>query len=523
MAFTLIQSASTLQRVTTAGVISNLTMPTGVTLDTSGPPRFAIFGRYVVVVNTPSRPVTVDGNGTVRVLSPLAPRTIMTLSGTGSGTLSGTYAGVKQTFRILDAVGNLIAESDYGPPSGTATITTNFLKPVGIDISNDDVTESQLYRPTTGGSVLYPWVAVSGNTATVVQDDLADAALSLVAAPTLGAAPQLTLIAEFRGRLWGVAADQIDNIRWTEAEMMYSWPDSNDLPIPRIGADYRGITALVARKEVLGIGRKNLLWQMVGTSNSDFRAVKVSENCGIESQESVIVYNDVAYFLWRDGVYTWDSNGVKSISDGKVRSWFATDTYFNRGRFRYAFARLDPNRLKYQLFLCSAGSSTIDRWVEYDLEEGTWWGPHKTDLFTPSCAFNMPDANDVLVATMGSSSGFLYQDQETRTDGTATAIAFNVDTKYHDGGTPDIEKYWGEVSMLGQVQSAGTLTVTPAIGYPGAALTQATISYDMTKGRQRLRRLGSGKMVQLNFQHATVGQNVELSGYECEFHELGRR
>jgi len=62
----------------------------------------------------------------------------------------------------------------------------------------------------------------------------------------------------------------------------------------------------------------------------------------VSSQESVAVYRDVAYFLWEDGVYQWGDDGLICLSDGRVRSWFATDSYFNRKRFQYAFGGVDP-------------------------------------------------------------------------------------------------------------------------------------------------------------------------------------
>jgi hypothetical protein len=396
------------------------------------------------------------------------------------------------------------------------------LKASGLDISADDVTETVLYRTTTGGTTYFQWIVVDGNTQTSVQDDLSDAALSLIAAPTLGSAPDLMLVTEWRSRLWGVSKIAIDNLRYTEASSMYAWPVANDIPIPRVGSDARGVTALAPRRDALGIGRRNLLQQITGTSNTDFRVIKLSENVGIESQETVVVVNDTVYFLWKDGVYSWGPEGIECISDNKVRSWFNTDSYFNLDKFQIAFAHYDQNRNKYRLFLAAAGSSVVNSWVEYDLKNKSWWGPHDTGAFTPTAAVVVPDSNDTLTPMIGSSSGFLWQEQNTRTDNLSTGINFNVDTKFHDGESPDIEKYWGELSMVGKVQTAGTLTVTPKVGYLDAA-TGTTIDYDMTQGRQRLPRLGTGKLVQLNLSNNIVNQDVELYGYEIPFHELGRR
>jgi hypothetical protein len=88
--------------------------------------------------------------------------------------------------------------------------------------------------------------------------------------------------------------------------------------------------------------------------------------------------------------------------------------------------------------------------------------------------------------------------------------------------TPDIQKYFGELSLISKIQAAGTLSVIPYVGGLDAS-AGATISADLTLGRQRLRRLGIGRFVKLNFQHSTAGQDVELYGYELPFHEVGRR
>jgi hypothetical protein len=283
----------------------------------------------------------------------------------------------------------------------------------------------------------------------------------------------------------------------------------------------------MARREALGVGRQDILYHVTGNANENFRVVKLSENVGIESQESVQIYRDVAYWLWKDGVYEWGPNGIMCVSDGEggkgqVRSWFNTSSYFNSAVFSNAFGRIDPIRNRYQLFLAAAGDSTINRWVEFDLADRTWWGPHLTSAFTPTCAFVLPDANNVKVPVIGSSNGFIWQEQATRTDDTATGIALDVDTKSHDADTPDIEKYFGQLSMISKVQAAGTLVVTPTVGGLGAS-AGAAINHLLTSGRERLRRLGTGRFCKLNFTHSTAGQDVEVFGYEIPFHELGRR
>jgi len=522
MAYTLLQGGSSLQMMDTSGTLTTLTLPTGVTLDPARIMRAAIFGKYVVLVNSPTRPLTVDSEGVVRVLCPRAPRTIITLSGPSAGGLSGTFL-VKQSFRILDADGNVIAESPLGPVSPNVTISAKLLRVAGLDLSADTISGTRLYRTITNGSTYLPWIDLDGNTQTTIEDDLSDALLTTLAAPLLGEPPNdLTLVADYKARVWGVSATEIDTLRFTDASRMYAWPAAYGLIIGRPGSDARGVTGIIARKNELVAGRRDALFQIVGQVPSDFASVKIKDGIGIASADSIRVHRDVAYWLGEDGVYTWSDAGVHPISDGKVRSWFNTDTYFNRSRFRYAIGRIDPLLNKYQLLLSATGSSTLDRWVELDIDDQTWWGPHKTADFTPTWAASILDSNGVVVPVFGSSTGFLYKDQATRTDGTATGIDFDVDTKFHDMNSPAIEKHFSQLTLLSKIQGAGTLTITPKVGALNASAGTA-ISASMTAGRERLRRLGNGRFCQLNFRHTTAAQDVELYGYEVVWHELGER
>ena len=510
----------------TSGVLTTLTLPSGVLMDSTKRIRSTIFGRYAVLVNAFTRPITVSTEGVVRVLCPRPPRTVPTLAGASGGSLSGTFR-VWQSFLIFDDDGNLLAESDLGPESAAATISSQYLQASTLDRSPDDVSASRLYRTTTNGSVPFPWIDLDGNAQTSILDDLADLGLQTVSAPTLGSPPDLTLISEFKERLWGVSRTAIDILRYTEAQTMSAWPDSRALLVPREGGDDRGITGIIPRNDNIIIGRQNRLFQIAGDDPVSFRVVQLKEEIGIEAIDSIVTDKETTYFLAKDGVYAMGDASFDNVCEGKTRKWFNSDTYFNRARLRYAVGRLVPDSRKYQLLLSAAGSSNLDRWVELDIPSNTWWGPHKTDDFTPTWMATILDANENPLPIICSSTGFVYKDQATRTDGTATGIDFDVDEKFHDCDTPDIEKFFGRMALISKVQAAGTLTITPKIGGLDAS-TGTAISADMTLGRETLPNLSEssvpgGRMVQLNFRHTTAGQDVELYGYEVEWHELGRR
>lgn len=527
MAFTLLQAGGTLRPINSDGVLgAALTLPAEVVLSITKVPRFARFLRHLILVNTPSRPLVIDENGTVRVLGLKAPATKVTLSGAAGGTLSGAYL-VKQTYIVKDAAGNVIAESDYGPVSDAVTITSQFLRAEGIPLSPDSVTAIRLYRTTTGpGGVFFKWVDIDGNTQTAYQDDLSDAGLGIVAGPILGTAPDLTLIMEWQARLWGVDRTDVDHLRFTESGVLYAWSALNTIPIPHVGDDAAGIIGLIPRRNALGVGKRTGFSQIVGTSLSNFNCVVVpgGEQASFVSQESCIVRNDIAYFLGADGVYKWDSSGITSITDGKVRSWFATDVYFNRSMYYRAFAQLDRAGLKYRLFLCAAGTTIPNRWVEYDLLTGAWFGPHLTTAFTISCAVDVAGADGQLYPMIGAQEGYLSQDQDARNDWSTIPISCQLRTKAHSLDLPDIEKFWGELSINGKAQSAGTVVVYPVVGDLGTANPSVPLIYTMTNGRQRLARVGVGKHLTLEMTHSTLNQEVMLYGYEVNpVNIIGRR
>lgn len=525
MSFTLVQAGGSLYSVGSEGTVSSaLTLPTGITLSSNRIPRFARYNNMVVVVNTPSRPLTVDPSGTVRVLTPTAPSTPVSMTGSTGGTLSGTFRA-KHSFIVLDSSQNVISESDFSDISTGATITSKYLSVSNINISQDSITARRLYRTTDNGSVYFPWIDLDGNSSTTLIDDKSDAALQLVAAPTLGTPPDLTLIAQWNGRLWGVDRSDIDHLRYSEAGVIYAWPGTNSLPIPHLGGDRFGIMGLMPRRDALGVARKNNLVQVTGNLVGNIRQVNLSENCGVESPESIVTFRDSVFFLWQDGVYLWDANGLTCISDaGGVRSWFATNSYFNRGMFSQAFAILDYETLTYQLFLCSAGGTTVDKWVEYNLNTGKWYGPHSTTAFTPSCAVKVRGRNDKPFHMIGSRDGYLSQSVAgVYNDWKFAPIDMEVVTKSHDGGDPDRETYFGELSVHGEAQATGAVTISPIVGELDAVTGPADMTWDLTLPRQRLPRLGVGKHVHLVMSNNVMDENVVIYGYTIPFNDVGRR
>lgn len=536
MAFLLVQGGDTLYKVDPAtGSATALTLPSGVTLDTTRKPKFAVLNQWVVMVNSPSRNIAIDPEGTVRVLVPKAPPSppLMAAS-SGSGPLSGTWQ-VRQSFVVMDAAGNLLMESALSPPSPAVAVTSKELVVSKAAISEDAITVRRFYRNTTGGVDYYHWLDLDGNVATGFQSGLADAALSLLPAqptiltPPAGTVPgtRLKAICSWKNRLFGVSddPDDIDTVSYTEDGKVYAWP--NSLTAYPKGQDSQGIVGFAPRKDQLGVLKRNGVWQITGSSSSNFSLVQLTEGKGgCVAVDSIVVTNDRAFWLGRDGVYEWSSEGIKNISDETVKPWFATDsTYFNTARFANAFAKFNVATNSYELHLAANGSSTEDRWVSYNLTNRRWYGPHKTAAFTPSHAVAVVDSSNLPLTLVGGSDGKVYTaNNSARTDGASTAVDFDCYGPKHHGNAPDMMHTFLELSVNSKIETGGTLTVTPLLTpREGAETTGANISHDLTKGHEVLRRLGDGRMCRLRLRENTNAQPVTLYGYEIPMFELGRR
>lgn len=537
-AIALVQGSSTLYTVDlSTGTATTLTLPTGITLSTTRKPRFATLNQWTAMVNSPTENLVIDPEGTVRPLTLRPPANGPSVAA-GSGTgLTGAYL-YRVSFIVLDSDGNLLSESPLSPPSISVTFSDDNASLTDIPLSNDTITGRRIYRTLSGGTSYFHLMDVLDNTSTALIENNADATVELLTAmpSTLEMPPgskpgvRFKLITEWRSRLWGVADDPslVDTVYFSETNQVYTFPNTV-IAFPT-GQYSSGVVAFAPRRNQLGLIKANGLWQIGATSSStgispnNITISQIAVNkAGCVSADTVVVVNDRAYWLAKDGVWEWSDDGVQNISNQQVAPWFKSDTYFNRARFGNAFAKYNEVRNTYELHLAAVGSSVENRWVAFNLDSRRWYGPHKTDLFTPSHAASMYDANGLPMFLVGSSAGVLYTGNSSNyRDGAGTAIDMDCYSPYYSADAPDITHAWLELSVLSKIESAGSLYVTPYVGrLDASAGTQ--INADLTKGRERLRRLGIGPLMRLRFRQNDVNQSASIYGFEIPFFEVGRR
>jgi hypothetical protein len=523
MAYTLVATSSGLTAISADGNKSDLTLPSGVSAVSGARMRAAVLNRLVLVVNAFTAPLFIDHENNVypaQLASPGKPPTLAT-SGTG---YTGTVRA-KVQFLIKDIFGNVLGASELTPASSALVCANQGISYSGIPVSpNPAVNARRIYRTATLGTEYFWDVDIDDNTTTTLTNSSADATLDLTAvdAGDYVATPAgLDLVVEHKGRAWGRSAEEPDTLYGSRLDDVTSWPES--IPTYPIGEQGSGITGLANRRDDLVILKRKVVRKLVGDDEDSFRVINVSEGHGCIATDSVVVIKDVVYWLNHDGVWKMEGDDISSLTDDTVRPWFTSDDYFNRGQFFNAIGAYSPRTNSYLLFLCNAASTTIDRYISFDILTGKWFGPHKIDAFTVSAACVGSDTNGNSRLVLGASNGFTYAATAGNySDGSSTAIDFDIKGRFHVGNKPDYTHAWLQPSIFTKKESAGTLTVTPYVGQLDASAGTAQ-SHDLTKERERLARLGVGRLCQIRMQQATAGQGCEVYGYELPYVTLGRR
>jgi hypothetical protein len=534
----LAHAGTALQIVKSSGAVVTLTLPAGVTISSTFRARSGVLGQHVVIVNAPSENLWLDTqDNTLRRLSSIPPLAApMLAAGTGTG-LTGAYQA-KVSFAVKDANGFILSESPLSPISAAVTLANKNLAISNIPISlNPDVNCRRLYRTASGGTVFFQSMDIDDNFTTSIVDGLSDDSLSrLPADPELGnpaaAIPgeRLTLIVAWKDRLWAVAAryDLRDHVIFTGPGRFYAWPVSNDFPAYPVGEDTFGVTGFLARRDALGVLKRNRLMKIVGSSEADFEMIIVVEEQGCIAPESCIVIRDVGYWLAKDGVYAWSDAGVKCITRKNVDPWFTQDEVFNRAQFEYAIGGYNPVANSYELNLAAAGSSVNDRWISYQIDKDEWLGPHRTSAFTPTARALLYGDDNAIRPVQAGADGFIYvANQAGNADQIGgslfrRAIAGRIKTKYHSDGAPNSTHVWGQLSVLSRIESIGTMTATPYVGRLNAGASPSK-AINLTRGRERLSRIGVGPLCALQFDQNELGSRFLLYGYEMPVFEAGVR
>lgn len=467
----LVQSNGALYRVAPDGTFLELPLPAGVTVSTRFPVRGVVFNRRLILVGGVSKNVQVDINQVPRILTPRAPNTALSAASGGAGALIGTYTW-KYTFAIMEG-DVVISESDLSPISAELTLSSQQASLTNIGVSVDpNVNARRIYRTASdGGSAYFLVTTIMDNTTTSYTDNVTDEATSaLPVEPSLGAPfgtteqTRLTLITAWKDRLWAVPDLKFDRVYFSGNRVQYGWNEDYYFVAGAEGTDTFGITALIARRNELFIGRKRSLHKITGDRLTNFGIVDIPGGIGVWAPDSAVLIRDAVYFLAEDGVYRWDGT-LTNISKNLVHAWFTEPGTFNLERLDEAVGHWNQKLDTYELYLPATGSSSLDRWVTFDLRAQEWLGPHRTTAYTPTCVGVLDGEDGRQRPAVGASNGEVYlKNSDDWTDGASTAIEMIATTNPMSAGDVEREKVWLELETHHKALSGGTLTIGAKVG-----------------------------------------------------------
>ncbi len=236
--------------------------------------------------------------------------------------------------------------------------------------SQSNFGEDLIFGPR--GEPVYYWDASSGLTARAVE-------LSTIAgasdAPTV---QNFILVSDisrfvfcFGTNTLGTATQDPMLVRWSDQENPLNWTPSatNQAGDIKLSNGSQIITALQSRQEVL-VWTDSAMYAMQYVGGTVVWGTQLlGTNLSIASPRAVAYSDGISYWMGRDSFYTYDGR-VKTLNCDLKRYIFND---FNFEQIEQVFAATNEGFGEIWWFYCSANSTTIDKYVIYNHEQGIWY------------------------------------------------------------------------------------------------------------------------------------------------------
>lgn len=228
----------------------------------------------------------------------------------------------------------------------------------------------------------------------------------------------------------GTATLQPMLIRWSNIEDYTNWTPSatsqaGSLPLSR-GSEI--ITAIQSRQEILVWTDIALYSLQYLQADPWWGAQLVGDNISILSQNAVAYANGVSYWMGKDKFYKYD--GRTQTLNCDLRQYVFSD--INTAQYAQVFASTNEGFNEIWWFYCSAGSSTIDKYVIYNYLENIWYyGSMARTAWLDSGLFDYPVAATYLNNLVYHEYG--VDDNSTGTPAAITASITSAEVDLDDG------------------------------------------------------------------------------------------
>lgn len=170
----------------------------------------------------------------------------------------------------------------------------------------------------------------------------------------------------------GVAGIDPMLIRWSDQESAVNWTPSatNQAGSLRLSSGSEIVAVIQSRQEIIVFTDSAVYsLQYLGPSAGVWGATLLADNISIESPNSVVFASGVVYWMGVDKFYFYDGRVQTLPCD--LRRYIFND--INQLQAEQIFAGTNEGFTEVWWFYCSAGSTTVDKYVIYNYLEKAWY------------------------------------------------------------------------------------------------------------------------------------------------------
>lgn len=206
-------------------------------------------------------------------------------------------------------------------------------------------------------------------------------------------------------------------IRWSDQESAVNWAPSSQAGSLRLSSGSEIVTAIQSREEIVVLTDAAVYsFQYRGPSSGVWGATLLADNISIEGTNAVVFASGIVYWMGVDKFYYYDGRVHTLPCD--LRRYVFND--INQEQKDQIFAGTNEGFTEVWWFYCSAGSTTIDRYVIFNYGEKCWYyGTMGRTAWLDSGLQNYP-----IAATY--THNLVEHENGTNDNETGTAVAINA-------------------------------------------------------------------------------------------------
>lgn len=239
----------------------------------------------------------------------------------------------------------------------------------------------------------------------------------------------------------------------------------------------------------------------------------------VEMPEGLVFPTQTGMAIIRQG-----SDVVEPFAQEKIGDLFESGSSdsFNLTAMEFSTAANNQNKRLAVFGTSTNAATTRDRVLVYDYEIGGWW---TRDGVSANYFASVADSDGFPEFWSGDYSGKVFK-HDTGTDDDGAVISFEIDTPYLIFGDPDQAKRIRRLTLKGEVQSSGTLSVDVYKDYDDDTIV-TTLSYDMSDARFKTWLEASlnvtCRAIKFKFKNSEANTDVQLDGFVVHYQDLGIR